>query len=987
MPQIPETPRRFADLDLLKRLDSYAQGEVDWDAINPPGDQVKQECASLHARLLDLSRVVSNLLDKINAREMESFTMHDRNHALKVAHIMWHILTEERRQRLTPPEIGLLVGAALLHDLGMFLSAEKRNNLLDPESELWTLLEIDPKQKGRFDALRQSERTEENETQRQRIQRKIAEAEESLLCRYLREGHADPERYRSILDDLRLANQSDPIKIPNVDVCFSFDGDSFLKKLIDICVSHYESATELVVDDPHQQGKKRFVEDYPVGHAKADLLMVAAALRLADILDFDRERTPSVLFHYYLPGGPVSEDDRSGIEWSKHLSVSHWEVHSESIVYKCRCSNHIVHHAIVEFCEDIRSEISETKVAFTDTLKNDWPFALPDIVKPDITEEGYTYMPYKFELDDERVYELLMGGAIYENPLDAVRELVQNAVDACKLRDALTQYTNASMEPSRANRIFVEYQESDEIYDHPRLMVRDDGTGMDKIVIDRWFLKVGNSYYNSSEFNRYRAQLREKDLDFAPVSEFGIGFLSSFLLSDRVVVKTAMWQSLRSDTRKRILDIHGPTRLIKLIDEENTGLGAFNGTAITLHLCRGGQEDKSHAPNFESISDYLRNVCLDLPYDLHLKHLKADGAVESIIKPLRPIAPIPDTFREISVRIPIADEENGLSGEIALFPPDKAGQIQWNQRSRLVLERGEGGYDDLDRFSHLVRGGFRIGSIPGILSSHFGVIKVNWNSNATKRFALTDISRTRIGEEDQLAASVLRTCHTWIREHINELPQGFVHRLDFRHDTAFNPYQILDGMNCLELYHIARNGFPSAIRQSDSWENSLKDWEIGRSGAIRASFAGFYLEALREYVLPLITKRHFQIDSGNYTREFLNSPRHNWREILGESVVDSQTKPKWNLYAEFRGECSNYLLSFAERAINQACRSQIRLSLEESEIAMFERYVETSGFRDYIITAELLSVLSKLREEFGEKTIGMGTNSRIKFADLKLGSE
>jgi len=183
-----------------------------------------------------------------------------------------------------------------------------------------------------------------------------------------------------------------------------------------------------------------------------------------------------------------------------------------------------------------------------------------------------------------------MGGAIYNDPIHAIRELVQNAVDACSLRDALTRLHDRGMNPSADNRIFIRYYEPTSEQPHPILEVRDTGTGMDDWIINRWFLKVGRSYYSSTEFNQFRVLLRKQDLDFAPVSEFGIGFLSTFLLADKVDVETAMWEPLHGDTKKRLFEIHGPTRLIHLRVQDNTGANRFRGTSVRLTLTRGNQQ-------------------------------------------------------------------------------------------------------------------------------------------------------------------------------------------------------------------------------------------------------------------------------------------------------------------------------------------------------------------------------------------------------------
>jgi hypothetical protein len=188
----------------------------------------------------------------------------------------------------------------------------------------------------------------------------------------------------------------------------------------------------------------------------ADTRLVAAALRLADILDFDRERTPAVLFHYLLPQSDDPRENISVREWAKHLAISNWQIESERIVFRGRSPSAFIHHVIVEFCHTIEDEVGRTKSIYAD---DEWPFLLRPNVVPAIEAMGYRYMPYRFTLDEQRVYDLLMGNNLYRSRLDAVRELIQNAVDACKLRDNLMQSYDQTMTPAKAGRIKVVYED------------------------------------------------------------------------------------------------------------------------------------------------------------------------------------------------------------------------------------------------------------------------------------------------------------------------------------------------------------------------------------------------------------------------------------------------------------------------------------------------------------------------------------------------
>jgi hypothetical protein len=91
--QIPETPHSIAELDFMKRLAEYGAGTASYlPACESLGKNARELCAEHHAMLIRLEKTVAPLLDKVTAKEMDLFTAHDRKHALKVAHLMWHII-------------------------------------------------------------------------------------------------------------------------------------------------------------------------------------------------------------------------------------------------------------------------------------------------------------------------------------------------------------------------------------------------------------------------------------------------------------------------------------------------------------------------------------------------------------------------------------------------------------------------------------------------------------------------------------------------------------------------------------------------------------------------------------------------------------------------------------------------------------------------------------------------------------------------------
>jgi len=71
--------------------------------------------------------------------------------------------------------------------------------------------------------------------------------------------------------------------------------------------------------------------------------------------------------------------------------------------------------------------------------------------------------------------------------------------------------------------------------DLDKITFRDNGIGMSKQWIEKYFLNIGLSFYQSDEIMRVN---RDAKIQFSFISQFGIGFLSSFLVAQQVVIKT-----------------------------------------------------------------------------------------------------------------------------------------------------------------------------------------------------------------------------------------------------------------------------------------------------------------------------------------------------------------------------------------------------------------------------------------------------------------
>jgi Histidine kinase-, DNA gyrase B-, and HSP90-like ATPase len=125
----------------------------------------------------------------------------------------------------------------------------------------------------------------------------------------------------------------------------------------------------------------------------------------------------------------------------------------------------------------------------------------------------------------------LGGSHLYRgDALAPLRELIQNARDAIELRNAVEAAEGRDPTPGRIV-VSLEHEEG-----HPILSVRDNGIGMTRSVVIHHLISVGSDFWHSAEF--YRDFGKALDHGFRPIGKFGIGFLSVFMLGDRIEVSS-----------------------------------------------------------------------------------------------------------------------------------------------------------------------------------------------------------------------------------------------------------------------------------------------------------------------------------------------------------------------------------------------------------------------------------------------------------------
>ncbi|MFD7468607.1 caspase, EACC1-associated type [Streptomyces tendae] len=180
-------------------------------------------------------------------------------------------------------------------------------------------------------------------------------------------------------------------------------------------------------------------------------------------------------------------------------------------------------------------------------------------------EERRTYEPteLRFRLADDRIQELLMGEELYGDPALAIRELYQNALDACRYRQARTQYLRATGTQLSSFRGTISFtQGTDE--KGPYLECRDNGVGMGEVELRDVYSHAGMRFADLPEYIEEHAKWSEHDIAMYPNSQFGVGVLSYFMLADDITVTTCRLTREGLPGEHLRVEIAGPGSLFRI---------------------------------------------------------------------------------------------------------------------------------------------------------------------------------------------------------------------------------------------------------------------------------------------------------------------------------------------------------------------------------------------------------------------------------------
>ncbi len=517
--------------------------------------------ASFPIQLHEVRRTVKAILDLFGRNNFfAEYTVHDFSHVEAMLDDLEWIIPESTKKAMSPADWLLIVLSIYFHDLGLVVTEAEFTN----------------RDKAAFQAFCDNVLFAKDDGKDYKIKVEALgadQAERFFYQEFVRFNHA--KRVRAWIegtasDDLGYAH----VQRDELTRLFAGVDADFRRDLAIICESHN-------LDDLDDTTKYKSFKPYgQKPEEAANLLYAAVILRTTDLLQITKQRAPSVMFRMINPTDPISQ-----IEWAKQNAVKavipkpvvdkdgevNPSLQSNTISVYAKYDNENGFFGLTSYLAYADKQLKYAhgcaqKAKSLTANKLDFPWS--GIDDSQVEAVGFIPSPFEFQIDQTKILDLLTGHTLYNDSSVAIRELVQNSIDAVRLQCELDK-----TDPSLLGRISIKWNSAD-----LTLTIVDNGTGMTQEIIERHLLNVGSSRYQDPKF-------RERYPQFSPISRFGIGVLSTFMVADNVQIVT-FHEGEEQGRQISLRSVHGKY-LIRLLDKaansESSEIGA-HGTKIVLKM-------------------------------------------------------------------------------------------------------------------------------------------------------------------------------------------------------------------------------------------------------------------------------------------------------------------------------------------------------------------------------------------------------------------
>lgn len=469
------------------------------------------------------------------------YTDHGLTHLNEVLLTSDSIISDDSWNNLTPADSAAMIIATLLHDCAMHLSedgfytlindkfTEIRSRYVEKEVKwgaLWLEFLAEAK---RFDGKKLvSIFGDDNPvTDIPSTKLDLTGRDRLLIGEFIRRHHA------------RVAHEIVFNGVPGSDGNTIKLGDASTE-FLDLCgfIAKSHNMTLRNAVDRLEKHKQRV-------HHNTHVPFVMLVLRIADYIQIHSERAPKQLLNIKTLISPISRG-----EWKKHHSIVEInQAHDdpEALYIDAEPDDALSFNSLVSLFGDIQLELDISWSVIGEVYGRIPPLnelgitirrirSSLDDLDVYIKDKKPDFIPkvLKFRTADSEMMELLIAPLYGDNPAVGIRELMQNAVDACiELKDLIDKQ-QVILDEKKEFDVSVSVIEKDN--NRAEVVIEDFGIGMSLDVVESYFLNIGASFRNSDRWKKDH----ETDgcSNVYRTGRFGIGLLAAYLLGDEINVIT-----------------------------------------------------------------------------------------------------------------------------------------------------------------------------------------------------------------------------------------------------------------------------------------------------------------------------------------------------------------------------------------------------------------------------------------------------------------
>ena len=519
----------------------------------------------------DVIRLCSNAEGPftLNSVFFPDYTFHGIDHINKALEHADNLIPKKTHSILTPLDIAFLVSAIVIHDLGMFLAEDGVHRLIAGDLRLQRL-------RGFEDAA--WNKAWENYIDR--VKRYPQPKMHYLFGKNItpdpdciKNQAIDSDTNRRVIGEFlrqehpRLAHEIAVNIFPGNKDLNIFENTTFDKvdrDMVGLLARSHGMAirdTENYCRDNYEEGPKP---------CNIPIFYLMAVLRIADLLDAGSHRAPKIRQDIQSIRIPISVEEWT---WNQRIipSKCRWEPKKSRRHIYAEPSTSIEYVQLDQWLSQLQGELDLSWSILSEKYPDeDYRLSIHRITS-NIREtsarkkmnENFLTKEAKVSANPE-IIKLMMAPLYGDDPSYGVRELLQNAVDACIER-------KEKEDSSYQGKVTIRL-------DRESFIIEDNGIGMDENVLLNYYLSAGSSYRNSDEWKQDFTENGESRI--ARTGRFGVGFLAAFLLGDEITVHT---QHI-NDTKGYLFSFNQDSRPLNI---QRSSRCSGTGTTITIRLKEG----------------------------------------------------------------------------------------------------------------------------------------------------------------------------------------------------------------------------------------------------------------------------------------------------------------------------------------------------------------------------------------------------------------